>query len=179
MLTFRQYIIESANGNYVSTDVATDLPNFGLDAKYPDANITPRIDQHVTLIYSKETNIPLGKVEKFLKTCPQKFTATIKDVAAFDSVPKDGERDESKCAIVLKLDSSDLKAIHDGLKGIGLKHSYPDFSPHITLIYGFPRDQKEECMKFIKDQIKDNMTINLKHINNNKIIKDWAEKLEK
>lgn len=179
MMTFRQYIVESANGNYVSTDIASDLPDFGLVKKYPDANITPKFDQHVTLMYSPTTNTPLGRVEKFLKTCPKKFNATIYDVAAFDSPAKDGERDANKCAIVLKLKSDELKTMHQGLKGIGLVHTYDDFSPHITLVYGFPIDQKEECLKFIKDQISTDMDIELRGTNNNKIIKDWADKLEK
>lgn len=178
MLTFRQYILESATGNYVSTDLASDLPTFGLSEKYPNANICPKYDQHVTLIYSKDTNIPLGRVAKFLKTEPQKFRAVISDVAAFDSPAKDGERDASTCAIVLKLDSPELKAVHEGLKQIGLKHSYEDFSPHISLIYGFPRADKEECLNFIRKQITGELSVDLRSFNNNKIIKDWAEKLK-
>ncbi len=178
MLTFRQYIIESNTGNYVSVDVASDLPSFGLPEKYPDANVCPRHDQHVTLIYSPNTNMPLGKVDKFLKTLPKSFTATVSDVAAFDAVPKNGERDGNKCTIVLKLKSPELKEVHDGLKGIGLTHTYEDFSPHVSLIYGFPRDRKDECLEFIRSQIKDGMTVKLKDFNNNKIIKDWSSTLK-
>lgn len=178
MLTFRQYIIESATGNYVSIDVSSDLPSFGLPEKYPDANVCPRHDQHVTLIYSKGTNIPLGKVAKFLKTLPEKFTATVSDVAAFDAVPKDGERDENLCTIVLKLKSPELNQVHEGLKKIGLTHSYEDFSPHVSLMYGFPRDKKDECLEFVREQIKQNMEVKLKDFKNNKIIENWADKLK-
>jgi len=179
MLTFRQYITEENTGNYVSVDVASDLPSFGLPEKYPDYKVCSRHDQHVTLIYSPTTNMPLGKVAKFLKTLPSSFKATVSDVAAFDAVPKDGERDENACTIVLKLKSPELNGIHDDLKKLGLKHTYDEFSPHVSLIYGFPRDKKEECLEFIRLQIKDGLSVSLRDFKNNKIIKNWADKLEK
>lgn len=178
MLTFKQFLLESAGGNYVSIDLDTELPDFGLTKMYPNAKLCQFKDQHVTLVYSKETSVPLPKVQQYLdNSCPKFIHANVIECAAFDSIPKDGERDENLCTVVIKIKSPDLVVVHEGLKSLGLKHSYDEFSPHISLIYDFPRSDKDAALAHINKLIDGGTIVKLSGYKNDKIKTDWTSKL--
>jgi hypothetical protein len=177
MLTFKQFLTESGTGNYVSIDVSTPIKIDGLEKNFPDATVCDTHHQHVTLIYSEGTNVAPEKIKNLLRDNKKKIVVDAGEVAAFDALPKDGERDENMCTIVVKLKSKELETIHKRLKNdLGMRHSYPDFSPHISVMYNLPRDQKEKAMEVVGKWVKDNMlNFTLEHFNINPIVKNWSD----
>lgn len=177
MKTFKEFLIESATGNYVSIDVIGGIVIPVLEKVFPDATVCKPAAQHVTLIYSTGTDASMGNVKQLLKPYFKKITVDIIGVAAFDAVPKEGQRDEDLCTIVVKIHSDVLVEIHERLKAFGLKHSYPEFSPHISILYNFPRSDKKKAIDLIEDWIKENKsTVELSNFNVNPIIDNWSEK---
>lgn len=165
-------------GNYVSINNTTKLPDMKLEQLFGGSHVCDFSDQHVTLIYSKTTSVTLSQVAKVIATFPSKIEADVVGVDAFDSTPKDdGNRSIEECTIVLKLKSDELTKVHKKLKAVGLEHSYDEFSPHISLLYDIPIDQKKKALdtvgKFIHEK---NIKVTLSGYNNNKIIKDWHKK---
>ena len=76
---------------------------------------------HSTVMYSK------GHSPHDLSIQPdQKFVAFIKDIEFWDGHDGDGY-------LVVTLDSPDLQALHKEWIARGLVHSFPDYSPHVTL----------------------------------------------
>lgn len=175
MLTFKQYLLESG-GNYASIDLAEPLPDMNLAKRYGGSKVCDFHDQHVTLIYSKDSNVSQNKVADYLGRI-ESIEAKVTGVAAFDSVPKDGERDENLCTIVLKIDSPELEKIHTDLSDMGMTHSYKEYSPHISLLYDFPRDDKDEVMKYIATKIPVGHIVKLSGFKNDVIKKNWTAKL--
>lgn len=144
MKSFREYILEEASkpeGNYVALKYA-DINDFPIpDTKTGSAVLPDK--RHVTLMYSKESSVCPKMVENYmLKNHPvDSLTAIATKAELLDDIPKEGERDENKGTIVLKLHSSQLNKMHEDLKTLGLKHSYDEFSPHVSLVYGVDRDE--------------------------------------
>ena len=140
MKSFIEFINESkAQGNYVALDVL--VPDLRLQYNMlgfdnpSSGESPPKDDYHCTLIYSKETNLDPTRVAESLVGFPSEINARVIGVECFDSIPEDGVRDEAKSCIVLRLESDVLNKMHDTLRGIGLHHSYPEYSAHVTLTY--------------------------------------------
>ena len=180
MKTFKQFISESKKqGNYVSINVKTSIEIKSLGSIFGESSVCNPGDQHVTLIYSEGTNVDKGVITKLLRNYEGDLDVTTNGAAAFDSLPKDGERDEKLCTIVVKLKSGILDEIHEKLKKIGLNHSYPEFSPHVSLLYNIPIDQKQKAIDIVSKFLKADMsTVTLAKFNINPIIKDWHEKVK-
>jgi 2'-5' RNA ligase len=180
--TFKEFLTEAKEpmGNYVSIDNTTELPDMKLEQHFGGSHVCDFKDQHVTLIYSKETSVPLNNIASVIKNFPVIVKANVSGVAAFDSLPKeDGSRDVKECTIVLKLKSEVLNKIHKQLKSAGLEHSYDEFSPHISLLYNLPIEEKQKAIDLISKYIsKKPITVQLSGYKNNKIIKDWHEKVK-
>jgi 2'-5' RNA ligase len=172
MITFKEYLLESCMGNYVSVDVSKPMIIKGLAEKFPTSKIC--IDeQHATLMYSETTEVLEKKIQEFLKEYAGGFEANLKSVAAFDS-PDTVET----CAIVVKIECDTLNKLHEGLKALGMKHSYPDFQPHISVMYKTPKEDKDAALAFVRAGIKKDQTITLKGFNVDPIDKEWASKLK-
>jgi len=138
-MTFKQWLIEHVNaGNYIgikADDCSKFLLNIGLNNPITGTE-PPNNDYHVTLMYSKDTDVYPNTIEVGLKRLfPNSIIANIIGADCFDSLPKNGERDEAKSCLVLKLEAPELNKIHNHLKILGLQHSYPEFHAHITLYY--------------------------------------------
>jgi hypothetical protein len=139
MISFKDYLRESTNaGNYVSIK-CSDLGRF-FDALYvtpPKSGESPPAgDYHCTLMYSKGSSVPPNRIQKFLDAnFSAPITCNIVGIDCFDSIPKDGSRDAAKSCLVLKLDNPTLGIIHNSLVPFGLKHSYAEYNPHVTLRY--------------------------------------------
>ena len=173
--SFKEYHAQNNPGNYVSVDV-TGLPT-QLVAGLPGIiNTSP----HITLMYSKESAVPLEHVQFILKRRQNVIGTQVKVIGAdvFDSVPKDGERDVTQGCIVLKINDPQLTAIHNHLVAYGMKHSYPEFSAHATLIYDLDIGQCREALPVIQRAVDSGeVYLTLTKFNNERIVEDWAEKL--
>ena len=177
MISFKEYLLESVSGNYVSVDVKTPIIIKGISEKFPDAKVCGADKQHVTLIYSTGTDIPNKGIEKFLSGFDT-INANVSDVVAFDSPTKDNENDSEKCAIVIKLNSSMLSDINKKLSSMGMKHSYPEFSPHVSILYDVPLNQKQDAINFVKDNIKSMKTMTLSNFKSEPLNTDWKSTLK-
>lgn len=106
-----------------------------LDSIGIDGAITPE-EMHVTLMYSRE-GIP--GAEAVPSADGKSFKATAKTEPHV--IGNDPWR-----ALVIDLESSDLKARHNEIKQGGAKHSYPDFRPHLSVKYS-PTDDDLQKLK--------------------------------
>ena len=80
-------------------------------------------DPHVTLIYSRETPVSIPAIAYPIKGSPK---AKIIDIVYWEGHDKDGY-------VVLKLDSPDLTKFNQMFIHAGATHSFPDYTPHMTL----------------------------------------------
>jgi hypothetical protein len=171
MITFKEYLVESAAGNYVSVDVYDPVIIPGLAEKFPTSKIC--IDeQHATLMYSETTDVPTAKINKFLVQYDEPIECKLGTVEAFDSPTAPG-----CCAIVVKIEGALINKIHEGLKAMGLKHSYPDFQPHVSVMYKTPLEEKEAALAYVRENLKGG-TVKFLGYNVNPIDKNWADKLK-
>lgn len=176
MLSFREYLIEAVKGNYVSVGVDRPLIIPDLAEKFPTAKICIA-EQHATLMYSETTNISDKVIRALLAKYDKPFKVNLGTVEAFDSPTDDGSKSEL-CAIVVKIDSAIINEIHSGLKKLGLKHSYADFQPHISVLYKLPMADKNRALSYVRGYIDKNTNIMLKGYNVDAIDKSWASNLK-
>lgn len=153
MKTFKEFLVENANGNYVCIDVQHSLKSFfahvGLQEPVTGQS-PPDGDYHCTLIYSPTTYSDPDKVMQNLKrNFADNYVAKIHSFECFDSTPKDGERDSEKSCIVMKLHCPELMFIHRFLQSLGLQHTYNEFQPHVTLKYNMSVEEAH----FYKDKL--------------------------
>lgn len=180
MISFKQFLFENSSGNYVSIKVENGLSIPSLEKLFGGSHVCDPKDQHVTLIYSKGTEVSKNKILDTLHQWNGKIEVELGDVTAFDATPKEGERDSSLCTIVIKLKSKTLDDIHERLKDIGLKHSYPDFSPHISILYNLPIEEKEKAISTIEKWIPGNSdVVTLRGFIVQPIKENWAESRKK
>ena len=151
MITFKQYLNEMADpqGNYVAIQAESQKNFFNKMEKPQTGTPPPDNDYHCTLMYSKTTFMDPALVLKELTKFDGELVAAVTGVDCFDSPPKEGSRDPAKSCIVLKLDCPQLVHAHNHLKAIGLQHSYPEFSPHVTLLYNVAVDEAH----YFKDKL--------------------------
>lgn len=149
VMSFKSYLLESTStGNYVAINVDANSV-FTLPIKPSTGTETPPHKRHVTLMYSKESKVNPSDVLSWLTLhCHKTIVAETDYYAAFDSIPKEGQRDENLATLVVKLKSPVLVDIHEKLKDMGMAHSYPEFSPHVSLFYEVDRD---ECHRIVDE----------------------------
>lgn len=95
-------------------------------------------DLHATIIYAPEDDVH----HKFTPSPYRTFKAT---VTGKDVFGKAGDKWE---ALVLKLDAPALSRRHEALKKVyKLRHSYPEFNPHVSIKY---QPTSEEKKKFLE-----------------------------
>lgn len=106
-----------------------------IDSIQLDEQIDPAT-LHVTLMYSYQP-VPTDK----LNPTQSMFKGRIKGITYWKE-PK---------ALVLLLDSPDLQVEHTRLQELGAQHTYPDYTPHVTLYTGFlsPK-QAKNCLDLNK-----------------------------
>ena len=175
MTSFKEFHAANNPGNYVSVDVE-GLPLHLVRALPGKHNTKP----HITLMYSKESAVPLEHVNFILRRWERILGTSVQvtGVDVFDSVPKDGTRDTTLGCIVLKITDSRVESIHQQLLSYGMKHSYVPFSAHATLIYDCELSQCKTVAEEIKKSLQtEPILLKLTKFNNQHIIKDWAEKL--
>ena len=158
--SFKEFFIQEStkepDGNYVAIkceDVSKFLDLFRIKTKTGEA--PPNGDYHCTLIYSKETEMnPKSVLDLTNLGSNNTWLAKIDKAECFDSIPKDGSRDSEKSCIVLKLKSQQAEDAHNRLKFIGLKHSYPEYAAHVTLLYNMSVFEAH----YVRDLINNELT---------------------
>lgn len=159
MISFKTYLTEACSGNYVCIE-AQDLSSFFEDNGLSTPTTgTPPPDYHCTLIYSTTSHVEPERVMSALRSSgfDRPYVGKISGFECFDSVPKDGSRDASKSCIVAKLDCMALYQINDMLKGMGMRHSYAEFSPHITLRYDMSVEEAHKYRELLAGKTGDVM----------------------
>lgn len=138
MITFKQ-LLESLKpqGNYVAIYAKTGI-EFPSSLKFNSGELVPLDKQHVTLIYSTETELKPESIK--LKSIKGDVKAEIIGVDYFDD------------AIVLLLSSPVLQSAHDELVDLGLKHTF-DFTPHLTILYKVQPEDIDAIIKQLKQLI--------------------------
>jgi 2'-5' RNA ligase len=147
-MTLLDFLIEAKVGNYAS--INTKLPESIIEFMDSVPTSVPRIPDeklHATLIYSIGTTVDEQTIHKVLDKGEQSFSGKIHSLTKFDALPKDGERDSGLCTIVMEVTSPELVNLHNRLKKIGLKHSYDEFRPHVSLYYDIPREEGEKLIQ--------------------------------
>lgn len=174
-------------GNYVAAHIQgfSPLEQRGLDfLDKMSGKKTP--DLHATVVYSPTTSVPDEVLKSYLDFYQQSNdfpkSVRIAGIDKFDAtMDEDGNRPDLS-TLVLKLDKSFLNNIHTILTTqFGLKHTYEDFSPHVTLRYDMSNDDCLEAMSIIRPNISirsvDGLNIvNVISLYAQKIIKNWANK---
>jgi hypothetical protein len=131
-------------------------------------------------MYSKESNVHQKTIENVLSTYPIVMDLGCYSSACFDSIPKDGQRDENKGTLVLKIRSQHLDTIHETLKSLGMNHSYPEFSAHVTVAYMVDREEAHSCANAISEWLCDPMNklqVQTTGYESNSIDENWSSKL--
>lgn len=167
-ISFRQYLIEATDtktGNYVS--VGTQFPKF-MDQMDVQTGSKSK-DPHITLVYSKESSVDKNAL---LKSLNQQF----KDYGVAEIIGADSfGKEDGKGCIVLKLKSPMLTKINKALCSFGdIKHSYDEFSPHLTLFYDVNQEEADYWVDWLNSRIKGQM-IQYKKFDSTNIIEDWND----
>jgi hypothetical protein len=176
MKSYSEWVKENNPGNYVSVDVE-GLPLNLVSALPGTVNTKP----HITLMYSKNSHVPLEHIQYVLNKRPLIGTTVMASAAdVFDEPPKEGEdeRDSQNGCIVLKIKSPILNDIHEHLIRLGCKHSYTPFQSHATLIYGCPLDQCKIALRDIERAVADGISLKLTKFNNQWIKENWSDTLK-
>ena len=148
MKTLSEFLLEAKDGDYASikADISHKIKEAVSKAEF-STGVIPSDELHCTLCYSIGTSVDHDQINKFLKTLPEKLTGKVSHLTKFDALPKNGERAKDQCTIVMEVDCSALDDIHRRLKKMGMKHSYDDYRPHVSLVYDIPIKEAEEKMK--------------------------------
>lgn len=144
MFSFKQFLFEAIQtkpGNYVAVYVT---PPMLPESLLPAEGKRPENNYHVTLIYSEFSNVNHDTINRICGDVDKGLIVDLIEAAVFDSIPKDGERDQNLATLVMKLKNDHIEKLHESLKSLGCVHSYPDYSPHVTVAYNVPREQAYE-----------------------------------
>ena len=107
---------------------------------------------HMTVMYDKSN--PETEYEPSTNT----YSASIKSIGRLG--------DGDYAAIVMHMECPEIVKRHEELKNAGFTHSFPDFTPHISLKYGFTDSDYNIISKSIED---------LKSIGNIRLGEEYSE----
>lgn len=141
------------NGTYVAVNCTTNaFELLGLEETSLDYH------PHITLMWSEHSD----KDHTYLKDLVTNMSA-FKMAKAHNLNPTRVELFENKnggVSVVLVVEHGCLKYIHQMLSLLGLKHSFPEYTPHLSLTYNTPRQAAEE-LKRTTELMLDKITIQL------------------
>lgn len=179
MLNFLEFLQEDAGiwpGNYVAA--TTNDPVLPEDL-LPKSGTRPIDKSHITLMYSEFTDVDPRIIENFLKTVPQDFEVKPTGFELFDS-KKDGELIPEKSTLVMRVDHPFLYTIFESLVSLGMEHSYPEFSPHVTIAYDVDREDAFNSFQALNNWLSITPVlpvVEISSIYQQPIDKDWVSKL--
>jgi hypothetical protein len=120
---YAQPLYSGTAGVYSCVSVLPEsLRPLNLLAEY--AGFTLDKDLHATIMWCKNKGIPEHKVSEFSNSI---YKAKVGKLAWWAGHDADGY-------LVLLLDSPTLRTEHTRLTELGCNHSFPDYTPHITLV---------------------------------------------
>ena len=157
----------NGNGVYISLNLKTSSGKKIVDALSTllGGDILDISDMHVTMMYDKEGEIPEGFIMR-------------DGIIEYDGVYGAELFGEDENVLVLTLESnSEINKRHARLRAYGLKHSYDEFKPHITLSYDF--DMKGHATNFL-DFVKEAANQRLGRLqftgeNVSAVVDNWAD----
>lgn len=177
-LNHLQELAAAPEGNYIGLSAKFLNPFEGL---VPNTGVPVEKDKlHTTLMYSKTTSVDPDLIAQYLNRFhPNNHYAIAHEAEMFDVIPKEGERDENKGTVVLKLKSDSLDKAHEDLKMLGLQHNYPEFKPHVSLYYGIDRDEGRQIVDHINSSGKLPIRVDLNTIRSEPIKSNFSKTLVK
>ena len=141
------------NGNYVAVNCTSNaFELLGLEKTSLDHH------PHITLMWSEFSD----KDHTYMKDLVTNMSA-FKMAKAHKLKPTRVELFENKnggMSVVLVVEHGCLKYIHQMLALVGLKHSFPEYTPHMSLTYNTPKQAAEE-LKRTTELMLDKITIQL------------------
>lgn len=179
MLSFKEYLFESLDsypGNYVCSYCEKPIVP---DSMLPQSGKRPEDNYHITLIYSQFSDVDQRIIANLLEMVPRDYDLVYDLVDCFDSI-KEGETEATKAALVLKVVSPTAEKIHESLVSLGMEHSFPEFSPHVTLAYDVDIDEARECMGKLNvwlSELDNKPRLTTTRFESKPIDKDWVSKL--
>lgn len=124
------------NGLYVSVRPARGLSHV-LSYLRDLPNVTSNVDDlHCTLMYSRDSAPNLIRACSLLYKGPTVYQAALTGLEFWDG-------HDNKGYLVAKLDSPQLQERHAAWRALGAKHSFPDYTPHMTIATGVRYSAKE------------------------------------
>lgn len=140
------------NGLYVNcklTDQSnTELFNY-LKNNLKDFPLTPPTEYHTTIIYGRDTVMSYAKAQIVASnpsTSREPITGYVEKLAYWDGHDKTGY-------LVAIIQSPALKAIHEKWIAAGARHSFEDYTPHITIAQELPDPFKVDNLKIVMKNI--------------------------
>jgi 2'-5' RNA ligase len=154
----------NAPGNYVS--VRADISD--LDTSIVGEYATP--EPHMTLMYSKKTNVDYDKIDSAMSHYPIVFFGFIDEVTTFE------DSENGNKAIVFKIKSDLALEMHSALRAIGLHHSFNPFEPHVTVAYNVPPELADNMVDTLRAVTPEKHRIRFYGIKATNIVKNWSER---
>jgi 2'-5' RNA ligase len=145
----------------------------------PKSGKRPDDNYHITLIYSQFSDVDQRLISNLLQMVPVDYDLVYDSVDCFDS-KKEGETDPTEAALVLKVNSPTAIKIHESLVSLGMEHSYPEFSPHVTLAYGVDIEEAYRCKNELNlwlEGLPVRPRVTTTRFESKAIDKDWVSKL--
>lgn len=111
-----------------------------------DIGVQPIINWHVTVIYSKTNPENLEELyDNFALDAGKVYEAKVSKIELWDGHKNQG-------VIVLMLDCPELVKLNKKFQDSGLKVSFPDYDPHITLADSvYAKTDKAEAEKLVEE----------------------------
>lgn len=133
------------SGNYVAINADTNA--FDVLGIANDLPYAP----HITLMYSPNTNLPHDELAQMVDNMSSIVLArtTLLHPTGVDMF----ENDDGGYSVVLLVDHSCLRYTHQLLKLRGLRHTYPEYQPHLSLTYNTHKAEAEELARLIELQL--------------------------
>lgn len=132
-------------GNYVAINVDTNA--FDILGLANDLPYAP----HITLMCSPNTNLSHDELAQMVDNMSSIELARTTSLHPSDANMFDN--DEGSYSVVLLVDHSCLRYTHQLLKLRGLRHTYPEYQPHLSLAYGVPELQAKELVRLVELQL--------------------------
>lgn len=168
MKSFAEWLKDNNPGNYVSVGLG-NLPTHLVEDLPGKINPEP----HATLMYSKQSGVPVPVVAEMLKK--HDLSGQAANVTGAKCFP-DSKEPGLSC-VVLTLDHPSLHAIHQDLGALGAKHSFYPFEPHATLMYQIPTELAEQRAKELNETVKGTQ-LPFGEYENHHINEGWVDSLK-
>jgi hypothetical protein len=133
-MTFKEFV-KHEHGTYVSLTPSPESAK-RLDDWVRDnltlSNTVPRKDLHTTLVYSRT---PVPAVESY----PFRFPI-VGTIVGWKLLGDDNNK-----FLVAHVLSSELQALYADMKMLGCTSDYPEYIPHITVVYDYKGELPDAC----------------------------------